>query len=300
MRKFVILTVAAATLTPAATLACSAITAVFNGNVLMAGNGDTSYSREFKLLVSPNRDGLFGRMCIGMDVVPGWTPVAMKCMNDQGLALTHAVVPASRTPYDPDKPHFRHNFLEKIVSECATVKQALAMIRAYTLPQDHNAHVHLMLADTSGDSAVIEWADGEVKVIPRRGPTQLMTNFLLSQPETATGEKSRYARGSRMLAEVKEASVETLLPVLKEISVYGRVRGEEVGTVQSTIWDLKARKLYLYYKRDFDHPLVFDLDQELGTGPRVVELKALFPNPIPFETAWRDENGPVQRKPPSN
>jgi hypothetical protein len=26
-------------------------------------------------------------------------------------------------------------------------------------------------------------------------------------------------------------------------------------------------------------------------------LEALFPNPIPFETGWRDENGPVAGKP---
>jgi len=300
MRRFSVLTLAAATLAPATALACSAITVVFNGNVLVAGNADAPYSQEMKLLVSPNRDGLFGRICIGMDTVPGWTPVGMKCMNDQGLAITHAVVPASRTPYDPDKPHFRHNFLEKIVSECATVKQAVAMVRAYTLPQEHNANVHLMLADASGDAAVVEWVDGEVKVIPRSGPVLFMTNFVLSKPETATGPKSRYARGSRMLSEVKEASVESLLPVLKEISVYGRVRGQEVGTRNSTIWDLKARKLYVYYKRDFDHPLVFDLDQELEKAPRVVELKALFPDPKPFESGWRDDNGPVQRKPASN
>lgn len=300
MQRFSFLTLAAGTLAPAAALACSAITMVLNGHVLVAGNNDTSYTQEMKLLVSPNRDGLFGRICIGMETVPGWTPAGMKCMNDQGLAITHAVVPASRTPYDPDRPHFRHNFVEKIVSECATVKQAVAMVRAYTLPQEHNAHVHLMIADTSGDSAVVEWTDDQVKVIPRRGPVQFMTNFLLAKPETATGPKSRYARGSRMLSEVKEASVESLLPVLKEISVYGRVRGQEVGTADSTIWDLKARKLYLYYRRDFDHPLVFDLDQELAKGPRVADLKTLFPDPKPFESGWRDENGPVERKPASN
>ena len=42
--------------------------------------------------------------------------------------------PNLETPYDPDKPEFAHNFLEKIVAECTTVKQAVALLRAYSLP----------------------------------------------------------------------------------------------------------------------------------------------------------------------
>jgi choloylglycine hydrolase len=151
-------------------------------------------------------------------------------MNDQGLVITHANVPKSQTPYDPDKPQFRHNFIDKIVSECATVKQAVNLIRAYSLPPgEHGAHVHLMLADPSGDAVVVEWADGEVKVIPRKGPTLLMTNFVLSKAETATGPKSRYARAARLLPDIREASVEALMPVVKELSVYARMQGREVG-----------------------------------------------------------------------
>lgn len=296
MRSLGALTLTTVVLMPAVLLACSAITVVMDGKVIVGGNNDTSFSRQMKLRVTSNQDGLFGRMCISMDTVPGWTPAAMKCMNDQGLVVTHANVPASQTPYDPDKPQFRHNFLEKIVSECATVKQAVAMVQAYTLPQEHNAHIHLMLADAAGDAAIIEWADSEVKVIRRAGPTLFMTNSLLSKPGTAAGPNSRYSRGSRMLAQLKDASPGSILPVLKEISVGGRFGGEEVGTLDSTIWDVTGRKLHLFYKRDFDHPRTFDLDEELAKGSHTVELEALFPNPIPFESGWRDENGPVAGK----
>jgi len=284
-------------LMPASLVACSVVTVVMNGKVVVGGNADTSYSRQMALRVTPIGDGLFGRMCISMETVPGWTPTGMKCMNDEGLVATHANVPRSQTPYDPDKPHFRHNFLEKIVSECATVKQAVAMVQAYTLPREHGAFVHLMFADASGDSAVIEWVDGEVKVLRRAGPTQFMTNHLLSKPETAGGPNSRFARGSRMLPQLKDASPASIVPLLKEISVGGRFKGEEVGTLNSTIWDVTGRRLHLFYKRDFDHPLIFNLDEELAKGAHTVELKDLFPNPVPFESGWRDDNGPVAPKP---
>ncbi len=54
--------------------------------------------------------------------------------------------------------------------------------------------------------------------------------------------------------------------------------------------------MHLYYKRDFDHPLTLDLDQELAKGPHSVELKTLFPNPVAFEPGDRYENGPVVPK----
>ena len=284
-------------LMPVSLVACSVVTVVMDGKVVVGGNADTSYSRQMSLRVTPNRDGLFGRMCISMETVPGWTPAGMKCMNEEGLVVTHALVPRSQTPYDPDKPHFRHNFLEKIVSECATVKQAVSMVQAYTLPREHNAFVHLMLADVTGDSAVIEWVDGEVKVLRRAGPTQFMTNHLLSKPETAGGPNNRFARGSRMLPQLKDATPASIVPLLKEISVGARIRGEETGTLDSTIWDVTGRTLHLYYKRDFDHPLIFKLDEELAQGAHTVALKDLFPNPVPFESGWRDDNGPVARKP---
>jgi penicillin V acylase-like amidase (Ntn superfamily) len=110
----------------------------------------------------------------------------MKCVNEEGLAVTHANVPPGETPHDAGKPQFRHNFVEKIVAECSSVKQAIALVQAYSLPPTpHGAHVHLMLADSGGDSAIVEWAGGEAKVIRRSGTTQMMTNTLLSTPSPA-------------------------------------------------------------------------------------------------------------------
>ncbi len=288
IRKFLM----AGLLAPAALLACSGIVLVKDGKILLGGNNDTSYSDQLKLRVAPSHDDLFGRVCVSMDVVPGWTPVGFDCMNDRGLAIVHANVPAAPTPYDPDKPQFRHNFLEKIVSECANVKQAVAMIQAYSLPAEHHAFIHIMMVDASGDSAVVEWVDGGIKVIRRDGNAQFMTNHLLSKPETAGGPKSRYARGALMVPTL-ETTPPGIVALLKEVSQGAIWKGREVGTLHSNIWDVKERKLYLYYKRDFDHPRVFSLDDELAKGEHTMELKDLFPNPSPFETQWRDENGPV-------
>ena len=123
-----------------------------------------------------------------------------------------------------------------------------------------------------------------------------MTNFVLSKPETATGPNGRYARASRLLPDMHEATVESLMPVVKELSVYARIKDREVGSLDTEIWDPVRRRIHMYYHCDFDHPLVMDLETEFAKGPRIVELRQLFPNPVPFTTEWRDENGPVKRR----
>jgi len=153
-----------------------------------------------------------------------------------------------------------------------------------------------MLVDATGDSAFLEWADGEVKVIRSSGPTQIMTNTLISKPSPSEGPNSRLYRGRRMLAEVKEASLANVGSVLKEISIHAHYKGDEVGSVESVVFDLTGRKVHLYYKRDFDLPLTLDLDEEIAKGPRTVEFRTLFPNPVPFEPGERYEDAPVAPK----
>jgi hypothetical protein len=206
-----------------------------------------------------------------------------------------ASVPETDAPYDPEKPHFRHNFLEKIASEAENVKQVVSMVRAYTLP-GQRLNLHMMVADRSGDSAVIEWVDNEVRVLRREGAFQVMTNSFLSKPETPPNPKTRLARGSLVARAAKEASVASVSAVLKEMTFHAIYKGEEVTTNESVAWDLTNRKIAVFYKRDFDHPLNLDFDAEMARGARVVELDKLCPNPVPFETAWRAEYGPYVPK----
>jgi hypothetical protein len=281
---------------PGLMTACSALAVVKDGRVLLGANNDTTITHDYKLRATPGRDGLFGRMCFSREVVPGWTPFGAVCLNDRGLAVTHANAPAGHTSFDPDKPQIQHNFIEKIASETATVKQAIAMARAYSAPPDMKVWMHIMVADRSGDAAVIEWVNGEVKVIQRQGPTLFMTNSLLSLPDTAGGPNSRYNRGMRMLPQMAGASPASVFNVLKEISIGAVYRGEEVGTVYSAVWDVTQGELHVVYLRDYDHPRTFKLSEELAQGEHAVELDKLFPNPVPFETTWRGENGPILRK----
>jgi hypothetical protein len=126
-----------------------------------------------------------------------------------------------------------------------------------------------------------------------------MTNFILSQPSAGWYPSGRFDRGTAMLKANATPTLENVKAVLMEISQYGMVKGNEVGTLYSSIWDVTAGEIQLYYKRDFAHPAGFQLSTELAKGAHTLYLKELFPNPQPFETTYRGDNGPVKPKPVS-
>ena len=73
-------------------------------------------------------------------------------------------------------------------------------------------------------------------------------------------------------------------------------KGQEIGTIESAVFDVAGRKMHIFYKRDYDHGLVLNVDDELAKGPRSESLSKIFPNPVPFEAGWRIETGPYTAK----
>ena len=165
------------------------------GKVMVGNNEDAPFKYRAKAALTPNRDGFLGRVCFGWDLVPGWVPVAQGGMNEKdGLFLDFASCPQTQTRYDRDKPHFRYNFSEKILAECSTVKQAINMIEAYSLPAEHGVFGHFLIADASGDAAVIEEVEGKLHIFRRERDFLVATNFYLAQPSLGWYPCKRYTK----------------------------------------------------------------------------------------------------------
>ena len=68
-----------------------------------------------------------------------------------------------------------------VLDQAATVGEAVAIFRRTAIDFSGGPPLHYMVADASGDSAVVEYVDGRVRVIPRgERPFQAMTNFVLT------------------------------------------------------------------------------------------------------------------------
>ena len=114
-------------------------------------------------------------------------------MNAHGLALVTFTASGTEIETDGKKiPLCYYSLNRAIIDRCKTVKEALEFLEHYTMSPADNIS-HFQIADASGDSAIIEYVGGEMKILRSDKPYQVCSNFLIyGNPEMEGFGKDRY------------------------------------------------------------------------------------------------------------
>jgi len=139
----------------------------------------------------------------------------------------------------------------------ADVPQAIELLRRYNLDFG-SVPVHYLIADARGNSAVIEYLNGEIVVIEGKHPWQVSTNFIISevQPRGADSPSGRYNRLEEALTEAQGGvSAETSMELLAGVSQSG-----ETGTRWSAVYDMRALSVTVAIDRDYKNLYTFPLE----------------------------------------
>jgi hypothetical protein len=125
-------------------------------------------------------------------------------MNEEGLMVGMAAVPPGNMEMDPAKETIDSLMvIRKILDQAATVDEAVEIIRSYNIDMV-GTPIHYLIAEKSGRSALVEFSNGEMVVIPSQQAWQSATNFLLS--ETPSGSEiscGRFAAIEEQLAALE-------------------------------------------------------------------------------------------------
>lgn len=114
-------------------------------------------------------------------------------MNAHGLALVTFTASGTEIgSYGNKIPLCYYSLYRAIIDRCKTVDEALAFLEHYTMaPQDNISH--FQIADASGNSVIIEYVKGEMKILRSKMPYQICSNFLIyDNPEMEGFGKDRY------------------------------------------------------------------------------------------------------------
>jgi hypothetical protein len=247
--------------------ACTAVFVSAGGAVLVGNNEDASMPLS-KVWVVPGEGGKYSRLCIGY---AGDTTV-QGGVNEKGLWLDSFSVDAKPVAASPGQKVFDGDMHDKIMAECATVEEAVALLRRYSNP--FLSDNMLMLGDRTGASAIVEGS----AVLPRRGPYQIITNFRQSEHPDGSRVCDRYRIAEAMLKADPHVTVDGIRKILAAVHQEGRV-----PTIYSYICDLRSMKLYLYDFHNFENVVVLDVQQELAKGRRSQSLPELFPTTFAAE-----------------
>jgi hypothetical protein len=240
-------------------MGCTVIYA-YDGQVALGGNNEDYMDPFTKVWFLPPEDGKYGRVYFGFD-----NYIWSGGMNDQGLFFDAlAVDELVRVPRE-GKPVYQGTLADKAMAECATVDCVVQLFSDYNTVWDTWRH-QFMFGDAAGDSVIIE----PLAMLRNEGGYQVATNFYQSRTGQHTCPRYRTATG--MLKNADALSVELFRDILDAVHVE-----DGAHTLYSNVYDLKNRLVYLYLFHDYDHVVIFDLEEELAQGKHSYDLLSLFP-----------------------
>ena len=227
----------------------------------MVGNNEDWKNPSTKVWYEPAERGTYGKVYFGFD---NFYPQGG--MNEKGLVFDGFATSPHTVKKSLNKPVYGGNLMDKVMSECATVEEALQIFDKYNLKFMERAM--FFIADEHGDSAIIEGDE----IIRKKGKYQVITNFYQSEVKDGKITCGRYKIADAMLKEADEVSVDLCKRVLAATHNEG-----SNPTLYSNVYDVKRRVVYLYHFHNFLNVVKIDLAKELKKGNRRLDLPDLFP-----------------------
>jgi hypothetical protein len=232
-----------------------------DGRIAVGGNNEDQRNPLTRIWFVPGEHGGYGSVFVGYDDL-----VVQGGMNEAGLFFDGLGVREVEVPASPGKPTYTgQNFFVEVMSACDSVACVLEKLHAVSMPGTWNGQT--LFGDRFGRSAILE----PLTVIPKGGGFQVATNFFQSEVPPPDRTDERYLSATGMLSAAEEVSTTLIRNVLEATHQEGTV-----NTVYSTVYDLNARTIDLYYFHDFTAVMSFDLVEELAKGLHGFEMAELF------------------------
>jgi choloylglycine hydrolase len=190
-------------------------------------------------------------------------------MNTVGLFFDGTATPRAIYPANQLKEDCRCYIWTKILAECSTVEEAITYVQRYRVAEIER--VHVLFADSLGNSAIVGVYDGKLTVHRNKTSYQLLTNFNIANP-TFGGEPvcRRFKIAEAMLTQDSSVTVDNLKNILSRTH-------QDKLTVYSNIYNLSKREVYVYSKINFDREIKVNLEQELKKGKHALKISDIKP-----------------------
>ncbi|MBM3311855.1 MAG: hypothetical protein FJY80_10135 [Candidatus Aminicenantes bacterium] len=229
---------------------------IAHGNSVLAGNNEDIDNPLSKIWFEPPEKGKYGITYFGYTA-----NYPQGGMNDQGLFFDGVAGYKTDWKASPQRLDYEGILFRKIMEECATVEEAIAIFDKYNFSAFQSARI--FLADRSGASAIVGWIDGELKSIRDTGNFQAV-GF---KEETALAMLKALKDGQKTLG------ADDVKAILEACHQEGRY-----PTQYSNICDLKNNVVYMYLFHDYSAVVEFDANEEYRKGKHDYPLLAFFPN----------------------
>jgi antitoxin component YwqK of YwqJK toxin-antitoxin module len=177
-------------------------------------------------------------------------------MNDHGLAVACMYVPGQFV-WNPGKATVNmYQIIRLVLDYAANVTEAIELFRNYN--NINSRSQHYLVADASGQSAIIEYHDGDIVVIPNTEAWQVATNSLVTgqSNQSLCLDCWRFNTAyERLKNQNGPFTWKQAMGILEDISMIGTPE-----TISSTVYNLNRGQMFLSVGRNYQQIEQFKLD----------------------------------------
>lgn len=240
------------------TLACTIFYVKGSATDYFAGNEDWFFTDPV-ISVTPGNKQDYGYMVMGWNSYLPRYPQAG--INENGLCFDWASLSSQQYPKNPRRKDTDEDLMVLILRKCRTVDEAVELIKKYNWPQF--GQEHLLIADRTGNSCVVEWSRDDYVFIKNRQPYQVVTNFSLTDPKIGNYPCKRFDMIQSALKEAQRQTItqERVKTFLDQTHQEGRN-----PTVYSYIFDLKTLKVTIFPNHRYSEGKTYWLPREIKKG----------------------------------
>ncbi len=241
---------------------CSMVKITANGRTIVGNNEDFGNS-DTRIWFEPGIGKQFGAVYVGYGQLSPEGGI-----NEAGLVFDAFGMKSKPLKDTTGKlPIFDLDLKRKIMKECSSVEQVKVLLGRYNLY--FWFHSTWVFIDKSGNYLVV---DGD-SVAGGNNRYFVQTNFRQSEIKD---EKEitcpRYLKAMALLKNRCEASTEYCTSIMDSV--------HQLSTLYTTVYDLNAGTIDLYYFHNYSKVIRFNIKDELKKGNRVLRIPELFPDVI--------------------
>jgi hypothetical protein len=182
-------------------------------------------------------------------------------LNEAGLAVGMMAVPRARDADDPGRPTIDSlRAIRVLLDGAATTDEAINLLRQHNVAF-YDPPIHYLISDASGSSAIVEYVDGEMKVITNQEPWQVATNFIVSEVLPLGGDSpcQRYDRAYQALSAANGSiSPDEAMAILESVS--------GANTIWSAVYDMSTGEIQVVMDKKYDQIHAFQLEMRDATS----------------------------------
>lgn len=176
-------------------------------------------------------------------------------MNETGLVVGMAAVSTGDMESDPSKETIGSlGVIREVLDQASNTQEAVDIMTNFNIDMGGGPPLHYLIADASGDGALVEFYQGEMTVIHNESPYQRATNFIRSaQGNSAEGACWRYDEiGERLEETSGRLSKTEAMDLLQSVS--------QPNTQWSIIYGMVDNDVLVAMGRNYENLFAFDFE----------------------------------------